>query len=206
MTARVGNGDNTPEPTPVVVADYGTYPEAHAALDQLLAAGVAESKVSLVWSRLRQVESPTTRRSTAAAALEGALAGASAGGLAAILISLFVRLQEGASIVGVVVTWTLAFAALGAGWRVVTDQLHRARHDLAGVGELAAESYQVWVDEDVAGQATARLSRHAAPTEVVGRRKPGRSAARAKVHATAGSLLASPPPAPPVEPGDPQPA
>lgn len=208
MATTDGTTPAAPEPVPVVVAEYGTYPEAQSALERLRRDGVPDSKVSLVWSRLRQVES-SGGRAEASAALEGAVGGACLGGAAGILLSLFVALEEGVSVVTVVVTWTIVVALLGAGWQVAIQRARRNRRSVSAIGELAAESYQVWVDDDAANRATAVLGAERTerpPDRPTGGRR-SRSAARARVHATAASLLASPPPAPaPADPPEARPA
>lgn len=187
--ATDGQRDHARIAAPVIFADYSTYPEAQAAVDRLLADGVPPERVSIVWSRLRQVEPVSGGRGEARVALAGALGGGAAGGLAAILLNLFVPLANGMSAVPMLLTWTLSFAALGAFWQVVSQRFRGPGLDRSPDVELAAESYQVWVDEDVLPGARAG-TQAAAPAEAA-----APAGGDGVVHATATSLLASPPPA-----------
>jgi hypothetical protein len=193
-------GDNDADEgavVPVVVAEYGTYPEATDSVGRLIAEGVDESKVSIVWSRLRQVEPGTARRFRARAVLVGAIGGAIAGGTTAILLSVFVVLEEGISPVMLVGTWSLAFAALGGAALFAWQHVRGGRPDLADAVELAAESYQVTVDDDVADVAIRRLGTAPAPApEAAADIDIVADEPAAPEHQTAASLLAAPPPAP----------
>jgi hypothetical protein len=154
--------DDRSDPAPVVVAEYSTYSRAQAALDRLLGQGLPHASVSLVWSRLRQIEPGRPARPDPSAVLEGALAGATIGGSAGILVSLSAQLQDGMSAVAVVAWWTIAFAVVGAVGRAVAP-LRRRDQRLPAGGELAAESYQLWVDDDVAPRAAAILGVESEP-------------------------------------------
>lgn len=174
---------------PVVVSEHAAYGEARAAVEQLVRAGVPASAISIAWSRLRQVEPAAPRRRDGGPAFEGALAGALFGGAAAVLLTSFHPLAVGVSPLTAVATWTVVFAVLGSLWRLAASWLRRDRRFVPGA-ELAAEGYQLWVDEDQAEASVAVLDPVAPPpSATTSASAPARTDRPAAVHRTATSLL-----------------
>ena len=120
-----------------------------------------------LWSRLRQVEYVTGRRTIATAARDGALTGLWFGGFLGLLLSLFVELDEDATAIGVIVTYAVVAAAINAAFMAFRHWSQRGERDFSTKGKLDAEAYEVWVDTRHVSQARGILGitapRHADP-------------------------------------------
>lgn len=152
----------TPNPSSVEtnqsrLVEYPRYAEAQAAVDHLSDEGFPVRHVTIVWSRLRQVEYVTGRRTVATAARDGALSGLWFGGFLGLLLTLFVQLDEGASALGVIVSYAIVGAVLGAVWMAFQHWTKRGARDFATRGRLDAESFEIWVDRDHLAEAAAIL-------------------------------------------------
>ncbi len=141
-------------PAPVMLAEYSRYDDAQAAVDRLSDEGFPVRHVSIVWSRLRRVEYVTGRRTWLTAARDGALSGLWFGSFLGLLLALFVDLDEGASELGVIITYALVGAVIGAIFVVVQHLALRGRRDFNTQGRLDAESYEVWVSPEHMAEAS----------------------------------------------------
>jgi hypothetical protein len=139
------------------LVEYERYADAQRAVDQLSDQGFPVKNVSIVWSRLRQVEYVTGRRTVATAARDGALSGLWFGGFLGVLLSLFVELDEDASVFGLIITYAAAGAVLNAIFMAYRHWSQRGARDFSTVGKLDAEAYEVWVDREYLTQATGIL-------------------------------------------------
>ncbi len=148
---------------PVKVAEFIRYEEAQAAVDRLSDDGFPVNAVTIVWSRLRHVEHVVGRRTVATAALQGALSGLWFGSFLGLLLTLFVELDEGASALGVVISYALVGAAIGAIFQAFKHWSLKGRRDFSTLGRMDAESYEVWVEPDHVDQARGMLTRAGIP-------------------------------------------
>lgn len=143
----------TPSPPQVKLAEYTQYTDAQAAVDRLSDEGFPVRHVSIVWSRLRQVEYVTGRRTVATAARDGALSGLWFGSFLGLLLTLFVELDEDASAWGLILTYAIVGAVIGAAFTAFTHWSKRGARDFSTMGRLDAEAYEVWVHPDHVAQA-----------------------------------------------------
>ncbi len=140
-----------------MLKSFDRYPDAQSAVDTLSDEGFPVKNVSIVWSRLRQVEYVTGRRTIGTAARDGALSGLWFGGFLGLLLSLFVELDEGASSLGLIVTYAAAGAVLNAIFMAFRHWSQRGARDFSTVGKLDAEAFEVWVDKNHVAQAAGIL-------------------------------------------------
>ena len=88
----------------------------------------------------------TGRRTIATAARDGALTGLWFGGFLGILLSLFVELDDGASPLGLIITYAVAGAVINAIFTAFRHWSQRGERDFATTGKLDAEAFEVWVE------------------------------------------------------------
>ncbi|KAB1647627.1 hypothetical protein F8O06_03590 [Pseudoclavibacter sp. CFCC 14310] len=136
-------------PTGTTVAEYKTYREAVAAVDQLVEKEFPVEKVSVVGNDLHSIERITTGLSYPKAALSGLVSG--------LWFGLFLGL--------IMLIWTpnngmnylFAALALGAGFGIisgiVTYALTRRYKNYQSTTAVVASAYAVVTDPSVAGQA-----------------------------------------------------
>jgi hypothetical protein len=148
-------GTDRPGPTPVRIATYGSYAEAQAAVDTLSDDGFPVASVTIVWRNLRRVEHVVGRRTVLTAAVEGLLAGAWFGSLIGLLFAVLADTEV--SSVGFVLTYLVIGALAGAAWQAVGHALRRGQRDFATLPQIDAETYELWVAPDLAGQASSVL-------------------------------------------------
>lgn len=128
------------------LATYDRYVEAQKAVDTLSDEGFPVRNTTIVWSRLRQIEYVTGRRTIATAARDGALTGLWFGAFLGILLSLFVELDDGASPLGLIITYALAGAVINAIFTAFRHWSQRGQRDFSTTGKLDAEAFEVWVE------------------------------------------------------------
>ncbi len=143
--------------TQAKLVEYERYPDAQKAVDTLSDGGFPVASVSIVWSRLRQIEYVTGRRTILTAARDGFLTGLWFGALLGLLLSLFVELDEGASSVGLIISYAIAFGVINAGVSAFRHWAQRGQRDFSTRGKLDAESYEVWVDASRVVEAAAMV-------------------------------------------------
>jgi len=150
--------DPSSAPTPPVkLVTYERYEAAQAAVDSLSDQGFAVENVSIVWSRLRQVEYVTGRRTVVTAAAQGVLSGMWFGFILGVLLSLFVELDEGTTEFGLILSYVLTGAVVVALYQAVRHWMQRGARDFSTRGKLDAEAYEVWVAPGQVGEAAALL-------------------------------------------------
>lgn len=144
-------------PTQSKLVEYTRYAEAQAAVDKLSDEGFPVRHVSIVWSRLRQVEYVTGRRTVATAARDGALSGLWFGGFLGLLLTLFAELDDGTNAWGVVLTYAVVGAVIGAAFMAFQHWSKRGARDFSTMGRLDAEGFEVWVTNEHLAQAAGIL-------------------------------------------------
>ncbi|MFN3216288.1 MAG: general stress protein [Acidimicrobiales bacterium] len=141
----------------VRVGGYTDYADAQAAMDRLSDAGLDIGGAAITWSGLRRIEYVLGRRTTLTAARDGLLSGAWLGLIVSLLLLLFVELDADTSELGLIVTWTLVFAAVGAAWSALMHASMRGTRDFTTLPRLEAERYDVWIDAGQAARARSLL-------------------------------------------------
>ena len=150
---------------PRKLVEYERYEAAQAAVDRLSDDGFPVEHVSIVWSRLRQIEYVTGRRTILTAAGQGALSGLWFGGFIGLLLSLFVELEEDTTAFGLIVSYALTGAVVVAIFSAVRHFLQRGRRDFSTTGKLDAEAYEIWVEPAHLDRAAAMLGVTPLPVE-----------------------------------------
>lgn len=152
------SGDVPGEPMPQVrIGGYTEYADAQAAMDRLSDAGLDIGGAAITWSGLRRIEYVLGRRTTLTAARDGLLSGAWLGLIVSLLLLLFVEVDADTSELGLIVTWTLVFAAVGAAWGAIMHASMRGTRDFTTLPRLEAERYDVWIDAAQAARARSLL-------------------------------------------------
>ncbi len=138
-TSSLDRGDTA------IVATYARYEGAQAAVDTLSDAGFDVARSAIVWNGLKRVEHVVARETVWTAALKGAAAGAWFAGFFGLLVALFVDTDTFGEAIGIVVTYLVLGAIVGAVWFGVAHWQTGGRRDFASVGSFEAESYDVRV-------------------------------------------------------------
>ncbi len=142
----------------VVVASYGSYPEAQEAVDHLSDRMFPVERVAIVAEDLRLVEQITGRRGYGQAAVEAALSGAVIGILFGFILGLFNLIDPLVSAL-VLAFWGLIIGAiLGAIVGLISHALAGGQRDFSSIGGMQAGRYNVMADEEVAEEATRLLA------------------------------------------------
>jgi hypothetical protein len=131
-----------------IVATYARYEGAQSAVDSLSDAGFDVARSAIVWNGLKRVEHVVGRQTVGTAALKGAAAGAWFAGFFGLLVALFVDTENLGEVLGIVVTYLILGALVGAVWFGVAHWQTGGRRDFASVGTFEAESYDVRVPID----------------------------------------------------------
>jgi hypothetical protein len=131
-----------------IVATYARYEGAQSAVDSLSDAGFDVARSAIVWNGLKRVERVVGRQTVGTAALKGAGAGAWFAGFFGLLVALFVDTENFGEAIGIVVTYLILGAIVGAVWFGVAHWQTGGRRDFASVGSFEAESYDVRVPID----------------------------------------------------------
>jgi hypothetical protein len=158
MTTRAGQptADGTGTGTArrrTTIAAYDSYSDAERAVDHLSDNGFPVERASIVGRDLRWVEEVTGRVTSGRAALNGALSGALVGLLIGWLFGVFDWFNPVVA-AGWLVFDGLWFGALvGALAGLLAHALAGGRRDFSSVARVEADSYEVQVDEELAGEA-----------------------------------------------------
>jgi hypothetical protein len=141
------------------IAAFEDYADAQRAVDHLADHDFPVQRVAIVGRDLRYVEQVTGRMTTRSAAAMGAVQGAVLGALLGLASGLVFSLRPDPALPLLVAYGIVAGAVLGALFGALTHAADRGRRDFASIGTMAAERYEVVVDEEVADRA-AELLRH----------------------------------------------
>jgi hypothetical protein len=143
------------------VAAFASYEEAQRAVDRLSDADFPVERVAIVGQGLRYVEQVTGRMTTGRAALLGALQGAFIGGFLGLLAALIFTFDPSPAVPLLILYGLVIGAVLGAVFGALGHAATGGERDFASIPGMQAESYEIWVDADVADRA-AELLRAAA--------------------------------------------
>lgn len=136
-----------------VIATVDRYEDAQTIVDTLSDRGFPVEQVSIVGSDLRLVESVTGRKRYGRAALEGAGAGAMTGLVIGVFLSLFAIWDPLVTWFGVIATWGLIGAVVGALLGMFQHALQRGRRDFSSVAEMRPMRFDVLVAAEHAPEA-----------------------------------------------------
>jgi hypothetical protein len=180
-----------------IVATFARYEGAQRAVDALSDAGFDVARSAIVWNGLKRVEYVTGRETVATAALKGAAGGAWFASFFGLLVALFVDTDSFGEILGIVVSYLVIGALVGAAWFAFAHWSTRGKRDFASIGTFEAETYDVRVPTAQRAEAEAVLGVHrgdiAPPTPAT----PTTSTTTATSASPPSAPSASPPPPPP---------
>ncbi len=131
-----------------IVATFARYEGAQRAVDTLSDEGFDVARSAIVWNGLRRVEYVTGRQTVATAALRGAGAGAYFAAFFGLLVALFVETEDLAEVLGIVLSYLVIGALIGAAWFAFGHWSTRGKRDFSAVGAFEAETYDVRVPMD----------------------------------------------------------
>lgn len=131
-----------------VIATFARYEGAQRAVDALSDSGFDVARSAIVWNGLKRVEYVVGRQTVASAAVKGAAAGAWFAGFFGLLVALFVDTKGFAEAAGIVASYLIIGALIGAMWFAFAHWQTRGRRDFASVGTFEAETYDVRVPTD----------------------------------------------------------
>jgi hypothetical protein len=149
-------------PTGEIVASFGDYGQAQAAVDSLAKADFPVKSVSIVGSDLKSVENVTGTMSYGKSALAGALSGLWVGLFFGLLL---VLLSPGTATPLFVGASALIGAGFGMFFNIAVYSLRRRRRDYTSVMQVVASSYSVMVDPELANRARNALDGAGAGTD-----------------------------------------
>jgi hypothetical protein len=142
----------------LAVGSYSTYREAEAAVDYLSDNGFPVERATIAGRGLQLVELVTGRMGYAESALRGALAGGVVGVLIGWLFGVFNWFDPVVASSWLALDGLWFGVAVGALIGLAQHALTRGRRDFASVGGLAADRYEVLVDQEAADEARRLLS------------------------------------------------
>jgi hypothetical protein len=146
------------EPRRVVVASYGSYPEAQRAVDYLSDERFPVERVAIVAEDLRLVEQVTGRRGYGQAALQGAGSGALIGLIFGFFLGLFNVFDPLVSALSLGIVWLIYGAIIGLIVGLIGHALSGGQRDFSSIGGIQANRYNVMADEEVADEASRLLT------------------------------------------------
>jgi hypothetical protein len=161
----------------VAVASYEAYQEAEGAVDYLADNDFPVERVAIVGQGVKLVEQVTGRAGYLDSALRGGFAGAVAGALIGWLFGVFNWVDPLVAAGWLAVDGLWFGFVVGALIGLIGHALTRGRRDFTSVGRLAADRYDLVVDEEAADEAARLLAELPTPTrrEPAGARPNGSS-------------------------------
>jgi hypothetical protein len=135
------------------VAAYDSYAEAQRAVDHLSDRGFPVERVAIVGHGLRYVEQIAGRMTVGRAALLGAFQGAMLGVLFGALLSIFFTLDPSPATALLLLYGLMIGALLGALLGAVMHAAKGGERDFTSIPSMAAERYEIVVDEEYADRA-----------------------------------------------------
>jgi hypothetical protein len=135
------------------VAAYDSYAEAQRAVDHLSDRGFPVERVAIVGHGLRYVEQISGRMTVGRAALLGAFEGAMLGVLFGALLSIFFTLDPSPATALLLLYGLVIGALLGALLGAVVHAAKGGERDFTSIPSMAAERYEIVVDEEYAERA-----------------------------------------------------
>lgn len=140
-----------------IVATYSRYADAQRAVDYLSDQKFPVEHVAIVAEGLRLVEQVTGRLTYGRAALNGALSGAIIGGLFGFLFGVLSWISPLVSALALALYGIVYGAVIGALINVLLHALTGGKRDFSSVGGIAADRYNVTVDEEFVDEVTRLL-------------------------------------------------
>jgi uncharacterized membrane protein len=139
------------------VATFDDYADAQRAVDRLSDEGFPVERVAIVGTGLRYVEQVTGRVTTGRAALMGAMQGAALGALFGLVFGLIFTIDPNPAILLLVLYGLVSGAIVGALLGAITHAATGGARDFASVAGMAADRYEVQIDEELADRAAGIL-------------------------------------------------
>lgn len=136
-----------------VVGRYRQYAEAQQVVDTLSDRGFPVEHTAIIGEDLRLIEDVTGRKRYGRAAMEGAGTGATTGLIIGLFLSIFTLWETVVSWIGVLATWTVLGAVVGAVLGMMTHAMHRGRRDFSSDAQMVPGRYDVVVTADRAAEA-----------------------------------------------------
>ena len=153
-------------PTGDVIATYGTYQEAQAAVDKLAETdGFPVQTTAIVGNDMKSVERVTGRLSWGRAAGAGAASGLWLGLLFGLVTTIFTPANANPG-AGYLIGAVLLGAAFGMVFGLISYALSRNRRDFSSVMQVVASTYSLVVSPEVANRARNVLGVSERTTEV----------------------------------------
>lgn len=153
-------------PTGDVIATYGTYQEAQAAVDKLAETeGFPVQAAAIVGNDMKSVERVTGRLSWGRAAGAGAASGLWLGLLFGLVTTIFSRPDANPG-TGYLLGAVLLGAAFGMVFGLISYALSRNRRDFSSVMQVVASTYSLVVNPEVSNRARNVLGVGQGTTEV----------------------------------------
>lgn len=148
-----------------VIASVDQYRDAQQIVDTLSDEGFPVDRVAIVGRDLQLVEHVTGRKRYGRAALEGAGSGAITGAVIGAFLSLFSLWDPTVTWIGMIASWIVLGALVGAVLGLIGHALQRGRRDFSSVSQVRAGSYEVRTAPDLVDRArhTARLDTSVSP-------------------------------------------
>ena len=140
-----------------VLDSFTVYADAQALVDALSDRGFPVEHVAIVGRDLALVEDVTGRKRYGRAALEGAGSGALTGFLIGLFLSIFTLWETVVTWFGMLASWTILGAVVGAALGMATHALHRGRRDFSSVARMVPGVYDVTVTADRVEEAQAAI-------------------------------------------------
>ena len=138
MTTRPGDAERGQ-----VIASVDEYGKAQKIVDTLSDEGFPVDRVAIVGRDLQMIEDVTGRKRYGRAALEGAGSGAVTGALIGVFLSLFSLWTATVTWIGMIASWIVLGAIVGAVLGVIGHALQRGRRDFSSVSRMRAGTYEV---------------------------------------------------------------
>jgi len=139
------------------VAAFDDYAQAQRAVDHLSDRGFPVERVAIVGHGIRYVEQVVGRMTVGRAALLGAVEGALLGLLFGALASIFFTLDPGPATALLLLYGLVIGAVIGALLGAILHAATRGERDFTSVPGMAAERYELVVDEEYAERAAELL-------------------------------------------------
>jgi hypothetical protein len=139
------------------IAEFDNYADAQRAVDYLSDNRFPVERVAIVGRNLKYVEQVAGRLTTGKAALLGAAQGAALGAIFGLLVGLIFTLDPNPAIPLLVLYGIVAGAILGATFAAISHAATGGARDFSSVSAMAAERYEIQVDDEVADRAAELL-------------------------------------------------
>lgn len=131
-----------------VLDGFTRYADAQALVDRLSDRGFAVQHLAIVGTDIALVEDVTGRKRYGRAALEGATSGAVTGFVVGAFLSIFALFETVVGWFGMLASWTLLGAVVGAVLGMIGHAMQRGRRDFSSTASVVPGRYEVTVTAD----------------------------------------------------------